>query len=82
MSKLPRDIDGRSLVKYLKNFNYQIVRQTGSHMRLIRETDKGTHHLTIPSHSPLKIGTLNAILDDVAAHLGIDKRDLINSLFD
>jgi len=50
-------------------------------MRLSRETDKEPHHLTIPYHSPLKIGTLNAILDDASAQIGIDKRDIINILF-
>jgi hypothetical protein len=28
-------------------------------------------------HSPLRVGTLNAILSDVAAHLGISKDEVI-----
>ncbi|NYE57789.1 putative RNA binding protein YcfA (HicA-like mRNA interferase family) [Carboxydothermus ferrireducens DSM 11255] len=35
-----------------------VTRQTGSHIRLTT-TLKGEHHVTIPLHDPLKIGTLN-----------------------
>ena len=81
MSKLPRDIDGTTLAKYLGKFGYKVVRQTGSHMRLSRVTDNGEQHITIPSHSPLKIGTLNSILDGAAIQIGIEKHDLTNLLF-
>ena len=47
---------------------YQIVRQSGSHIRLMT-TQNGVHHLTIPHHSPLKVGTLlGGILKPAAAH--------------
>lgn len=39
------------------------------------------YHLTIPQHSPLKTGTLNGILSEVASHLGMDKKKLIDKLF-
>lgn len=29
----------------------------------------GEHHITIPNHKPLKVGTMNGILGDVASHL-------------
>lgn len=54
---------------------YQIVRQSGSHMRLMT-TQNGVHHLTIPHHNPLKVGTLlGGILKPVAAHhrLSVDE---------
>ncbi len=37
--------------------------------------------MRIPRHSPLRIGTLNAILKDVSEHLKIDRDELLNSLF-
>ncbi|MCX5727868.1 MAG: type II toxin-antitoxin system HicA family toxin [Nitrospirae bacterium] len=40
---------------------YSVTRQTGSHLRLMT-SEHGEHHLTIPLHSPLRIGTLSAIL--------------------
>ena len=56
------------------------TRQTGSHIRLTT-FQQGKHHITIPSHSPIKIGTLNSILLEVASHFGISKEELINRLW-
>jgi len=78
--KLPRDIGGRELAKLLKKYGYTISRQSGSHLRLI-STAKGEHHITIPCHTSLKIGTLNNILNDISIHLEIDKQTLVNELF-
>ena len=50
-------------------------------MRLTR-SGAAAHHITIPAHDPLKLGTLAAILGDVAAHLRIDRDELLNRLFD
>lgn len=77
--KLPRDLKGVELVKLLKKYGYEITRQTGSHMRLTT-TVKGEHHITIPN-KPLKVGILNAILKDVANHLGKSKKEIIEELF-
>jgi len=79
--KLPRDISGEELAKLLKKFGYEITRQTGSHIRLTTHL-KGEYHITIPRHKPLKVGTLNSILKDVANHLGMDKKTLIKELFE
>ncbi len=79
--KLPRDLSGQELARLLQRLDYNVTRQTGSHIRLTRTGDKA-HHITIPGHAPLKVGTLNAILKDVAAHLGIDKDELLKRLSD
>ena len=78
--KLPRDISGDELVKALKRFGYRITRQTGSHLRLTT-TEPGEHHVTIPKHKPLRIGTLAAILADIAEHFKISREELIYRLF-
>ncbi len=78
--KLPREISGEELAKLLKKYGYEITRQTGSHVRLTT-TAKGEHHITIPAHKYLKIGTLSSILSDIAIHFKIDKGDLIKELF-
>ena len=57
-----------------------MTRQTGSHMRLTVDSPS-QHHITIPAHDPLKIGTLGAILAEVAAHLGIERDELLRRLF-
>ena len=77
---LPLDIDASKLIKALRKLGYETTRQSGSHIRLTTQQN-GQHHLTIPNHDPLKIGILNAILTDVAQHLGIPKQELIERLF-
>ena len=77
--KLPRDIDGEQLVKALARLGYRVVRQSGSHIRL--QCDDPAHAITVPDHRPIKLGTLSAILLDVAANHEIDKADLITRLF-
>ena len=78
--KLPRDTSGQDLIRYLKVFGYEVTRQSGSHIRLTT-LKNGEHHLTIPNHNPLRIGTLSSILVDVAAHFQISKDQLIRELF-
>jgi predicted RNA binding protein YcfA (HicA-like mRNA interferase family) len=65
--KIPRNLSGPELVQALRKLNYDVVRQDGSHVRLTTRRD-GEHHLTVPAHSPLKVGTLNGILKLLASH--------------
>jgi predicted RNA binding protein YcfA (HicA-like mRNA interferase family) len=80
--KLPRDIGGEQLVKLLAKYGYQLTRQTGSHMRLTSYIKGDEHHITIPRHASLKIGTLNSITTSVAEYLKIEKQRLIKELFE
>jgi predicted RNA binding protein YcfA (HicA-like mRNA interferase family) len=41
--KLPRDLTGSQLIKYLEVFGYQITRQIGSHIR-VTTLQNGQHH--------------------------------------
>ncbi len=79
--KLPRDVSGEDLVVLLRKYGYQVTRQTGSHVRLTT-TRLGEHHITIPRHKSLRVGTLGGILKDVADHLGMDRDELIDSLWE
>jgi len=78
--KLPRDLSGAQLVKALDGLGYQATRQAGSHVRLTCAA-RGEHHVTIPLHDPLRVGTLAAILADVAAHHELTREQLIVALF-
>jgi predicted RNA binding protein YcfA (HicA-like mRNA interferase family) len=78
--KLPRDLSGEVLVKALEKLGYVIDRQTGSHIRLTTQ-ENGEHHITIPNHSPIKIGTLSAILRDIENHLDVTRDELLSQLF-
>lgn len=78
--RLPRDLSGEELASLLKRYGYQVTRQTGSHMRLTT-TQEGEHHITIPRHGLLRVGTLSAILSDMAEHMGILRQTLTEALF-
>jgi predicted RNA binding protein YcfA (HicA-like mRNA interferase family) len=79
--KLPRNLNGDTLARALQKFDYQITRQTGSHLRLTTQRN-GEHHVTIPNHSPLKPGTLNGILKSIANHFQLSREELLQKLFD
>jgi predicted RNA binding protein YcfA (HicA-like mRNA interferase family) len=77
--KIPRDLSGSELAHALRAFGYGRVRQDGSHVRLTTERG-GQHHVTVPNHSPIKLGTLAGILKAVAAHHKLTVEDLVRQL--
>jgi predicted RNA binding protein YcfA (HicA-like mRNA interferase family) len=78
--RLPRDVSGDDLIRVLAKRGYRVTRQVGSHVRLTASSERGEHHVTIPRHDPLKIGTLAGILGDVAAWLEISRDELLGDL--
>jgi predicted RNA binding protein YcfA (HicA-like mRNA interferase family) len=79
--KIPRDAGGEELVSALAKFDYKTTRQSGSHVRLTSSIKGEEHHITIPRHKPLKVGTLSRILKDVALYLGMELSQLTRELF-
>jgi predicted RNA binding protein YcfA (HicA-like mRNA interferase family) len=73
-------LSGDALATLLQAYDYQVTRQTGSHLRLTTRT-RGTHSVTIPRHRAIRIGTLSAILAEVAAHLEKTRGELADELF-
>lgn len=78
--KLPRDLTGAQLIRALGKLGYAATRQIGSHVRLTA-AQPAQHHITVPLHDPLRIGTLAAILADVATAQGLSRDELLQSLF-
>ncbi len=78
--RLPRDVTGAELAKLLEAFGYAVTRQKGSHLRLTTQR-RGEHHVTVPNHDPLRTGTLNGIMKDVAEHVGIARDMVVKQLF-
>lgn len=78
--KLPRDLSGAELAEALGRVGYQVTRQSGSHIRLTT-TAPTEHHVTVPAHDPLKVGTLAAILGAVAEQLRLERDELVRRLF-
>ena len=60
-----------------------VTKSHGKRAVILRLTisERDQHHVTIPNHDPLKVGTLAGILNDVAAHLEISRDELIQRLF-
>lgn len=78
--RLPRDLSGDELAARLGRLGYRPSRQTGSHLRLSTER-RGEHHVTIPRHGALRVGTLAGVLRDVADHHGLSREQLLDELF-
>ena len=78
--KLPRDLSGAELIEALSRVGYRVTRQSGRHVRLSNDTDP-QHHITVPAHDPLRVGTLAAILSDVGGQLQLDRQQLLKRLF-
>jgi len=79
--KLPRDLSGTEFARLLRRYGYEITRQTGSHIRLTSNLRGTQHHVTIPAHKDLRLGTLVGVLVDVSAYLQISRADLERELF-
>lgn len=80
--RLPRDLSGHELAKMLRRYGYEVIRQTGSHIRLKSNLRGADHQVTVPNHKTLKLGTLNAIISAVAKYLGKDRSQCAEELFE
>jgi len=78
--RVPRDLTGADISRALRVLGYEKVRQEGSHFRLTTMLN-GVHHITVPNHSPLKIGTLlGGVLKPVAVHHGLSVEELLEKI--
>ncbi|MFN4146893.1 MAG: type II toxin-antitoxin system HicA family toxin [Runella sp.] len=78
---IPKEITAQELIKKIKKWGYEPVRQKGSHIR-IQTLQNGKHSETIPNHKPLKEGTLKTILSNIAKHFELTSQEFIEKLFD
>lgn len=75
MAKLPI-LSGKDIAKILSKLGYEHIRTRGSHMIMIKQTEKGKKTIPVPNHKELAKGTLKAIMNQ--AELKLD--DLLNLL--
>lgn len=78
--KIPKNLSASDLIKSLEKLGYFPTRQKGSHIRL-SSNNIPQHHITIPNHRPIKIGTLNSILNEICENNNLTKSELIHKLF-
>lgn len=77
--KLPRGVSADRLIRALERLGYTVIRQKGSHIRLFHEA-ASTHSISVPLHNPLKIGTFQGILAEVAQSQSISIQDILDLL--
>lgn len=76
---LPRGLSGRQLMRLAEKLGYQFRRGSGSH--IVMTISAGGHHICIPDHKELSIGTLNDIINDIAQQLQLSKQEVVTQLF-
>ena len=80
--KLPRDLSGTEIARRLtRHYGYRVTRSRGSHMTMTLTAGGDEHQVTVPRHRDVRVGTLDAIIADVAAFLALPKRAVRNTLF-
>jgi predicted RNA binding protein YcfA (HicA-like mRNA interferase family) len=78
--KVPRDLSGKELIRTLERIGYVHLRTEGSHASLVSK-QFGEHHIAVPLHKSLKLGTLSGIVNDIAEHRRISKQEALEILF-
>lgn len=80
--RMPRSLSGAELASLLgRRYGYALIRHRGSHMRLASNYMGHSHRITVPRHNPMRPGTLNGILNDVAEYLEMKREELMQELF-
>ena len=74
MSKLPRGLSGKEVIKALERAGFYIRRRKGSHIVLRR--DNPFAQVVVPDHKSIDTGTLASILDGA----GLTVEDFIELL--
>ena len=74
MSKLPRGLSGKEVIKALERVGFYIKRRKGSHIVLRR--DSPFAQVVVPDHKSIDTGTLASILDGA----GLSVEDFISLL--
>jgi predicted RNA binding protein YcfA (HicA-like mRNA interferase family) len=70
--KLPRDLSGLDAIRVLERFGFRVVRQTGSHVRLVKHGQS----VTLPLHSAIAPGTLRSVIRQAGVSLEEFVREL------
>jgi predicted RNA binding protein YcfA (HicA-like mRNA interferase family) len=68
VSKLPRGLSGKAVIRTLSKAGFYVKRRKGSHIVLRR--DSPFAQVVVPDHKSIDTGTLSSILD--GANLSID----------
>ncbi len=64
MQKLPR-LSGKELIKIISKIGFKTIRQRGSHVFMVKETDKEKITTVVPLHNEIDRGTLLEIIRQI-----------------
>lgn len=59
--KLPA-LSGKEIIRRFEKLGYEVVRQKGSHVRMVHESDSTKKPITVPFHPSVGRGLLRKIL--------------------
>lgn len=62
-------LSGENVITILGSFNFAVISQKGSHVKLRRTINKMNQTLTIPNHKELDKGTLRAIFNQASKYI-------------
>ena len=80
--KLPRDLAGHEVARLLaRHYGYRVTRNRGSHMTATLMIGGRQHSVTVPRHREVRVGTLDAIVTDVAEFLDLSRQEVRETLF-
>lgn len=66
---------GKEVIRILeRSFDFEVVSQKGSHVKLKKRSDRGTRITVVPLHDELTIGTLRGALNLAGIDLETFKR--------
>lgn len=57
MSTIPQ-VSGKQVIKVLEKIGFEVSRQKGSHIRLVRIQNRVKQLITVPNHRVIRKGTL------------------------
>jgi predicted RNA binding protein YcfA (HicA-like mRNA interferase family) len=61
VTKLPRDLSGKQVIKALNKAGFYVKRRKGSH--IVLRCDSPFAQVVVPDHKSIDTGTLDSILD-------------------
>ncbi len=73
--KLPV-LSGKEIIRRFEKLDYQVVRQKGSHIRMIHKNDNSKASITIPFHQTVGRGLLRKILKQ--AEISVNEFNCVN----
>lgn len=72
-------LSGKDVTKILESFNFAIISQKGSHVKLRRTIKEVNQTITIPDYKELDKGTLRAIFNQVSKY--VSESELVSHFY-